>query len=145
MHVQVKMITGVWANTDTRSPLQFQFVADPTKSWKDIVLSELRVAIRNLQPTKVSIDGYYANPHENVTAEVVLKDGTKIPFDVPVFKDALTACHPHTLFYNGNRYVIDIMPNKDNPAHKEKYRGVIRRCNGTEHPIFVYGNILTFC
>lgn len=87
----------------------------------------------------------YENPYENVTAEVVLKDGTKIPFDVPVFKDALTACHPHTLFYNGNRYVIDIMPNKDNPAHKEKYRGVIRRCNGIEHPVFVYGNILTFC
>jgi len=64
MHVQVKMITGVWANTDTRSPLQFQFVADPTKSWKDIVLSELRAAIRSLEPTKVCIDGYYANPHE---------------------------------------------------------------------------------
>lgn len=64
MHVQVKMITGVWANTDTCSPLQFQFVANPTKSWKDIVLSELRAAIRNLQPTKVSINGYYANPHE---------------------------------------------------------------------------------
>lgn len=64
MHFQVKMITGVWANTDTRSPLQFQFVADPTKSWKDIVLSELRSAVRNLQPTKVSIDGYYANPQD---------------------------------------------------------------------------------
>ncbi len=64
MHVQVKMITGVWANTDTHSPLQCQFIADPTKSWKDIVLSELRSAIRSLQPTKVSIDGYYANPHE---------------------------------------------------------------------------------
>ena len=87
----------------------------------------------------------YENPYENALAEVVLKDGTKIPFDVPVFKDSLTACHPHTLFYNGNRYVIDIMPNKDNPAHKEKYRGVIRRCNGIEHPVFVYGNILTFC
>lgn len=64
MHIQVKMITGVWANTDTRSPLQFQSVADPKKSWKDIVLSELRVAIRNLQPTKVSINGYYANPQD---------------------------------------------------------------------------------
>lgn len=64
MHFQVKMITGVWANTDTRSPLQFQFVADPTKPWKDIVLSELRSAIRNLQPTKVSVDGYYANPQD---------------------------------------------------------------------------------
>lgn len=64
MHVQVKMITGVWANTDTRSPLQFQFVADPTKSWKDIVFSELCAAIRSLQPTKVSIDGYYANPQD---------------------------------------------------------------------------------
>ncbi len=96
----------------------------------------------------VSVSCYlfdYDNPYENVTAELVLKDGTKIPFDVPVFKDSLTACHPHTLFYNGNRYIIDIMPNKDNPAHKEKYRGVIRRCNGPEHPIFVYGNILTFC
>ncbi len=64
MHFQVKMITGVWANTDTRSPLKFQFVADPTKPWKDIVLSELRSAIRNLQPTKVSVDGYYANPQD---------------------------------------------------------------------------------
>lgn len=64
MHFQVKMITGVWANTDTRSPLQFQFVADPKKSWKDIVLSELCVAIRSLQPTKVSIDDYYANPQD---------------------------------------------------------------------------------
>ena len=87
----------------------------------------------------------YENPYENALAEVVLKDGTKIPFDVPVFTDIKTICHPHTLFYNGNRYVIDIMPNKDNPAHKEKYRGVIRRCNGIEHPVFVYGNILTFC
>lgn len=96
----------------------------------------------------VSVSCYlfdYEEPYENVIAEVVMKDGTKIPFDVPVFKDALTACHPHTLFYNGNRYVIDIMPNKDNPIHKEKYRGVIRRCNSLEHPVFVYGNILTFC
>lgn len=96
----------------------------------------------------VSVSCYlydYDNPYENVIAEVVLKDGTKIPFDVPVFKDALQACHPHTLFYNGNRYIIDIMPNDDDKTHKEKYRGVIRRCNGPEHPIFVYGNILTFC
>ena len=88
---------------------------------------------------------YDEEPYENVIAEVVMKDGTKIPFDVPVFKDALKACHPHTLFYKGNRYIIDIMPNDDDKTHKEKYRGVIRRCNGPEHPIFVYGNILTFC
>lgn len=96
----------------------------------------------------VSVSCYlfdYEEPYENVIAEVVMKDGTKIPFDVPVFKDALQACHPHTLFYNGNRYIIDIMPNDDDKTHKEKYRGVIRRCNGPEHPIFVYGNILTFC
>ena len=96
----------------------------------------------------VSVSCYlfdYEERYENVIAEVVLKNGTKIPFDVPVFTDIKTICHPHTLFYNGNRYVIDIMPNKDNPAHKEKYRGVIRRCNGIEHPVFVYGNILTFC
>lgn len=97
----------------------------------------------------VSVSCYlfdYEEPYEKVTAEVVLKDGTKIPFDVPVFKDIKTICHPHTLFYGGNRYVIDIMPNKDDPTHhKEKYRGVIRKCNGLEHPIFVYGNILTFC
>lgn len=95
----------------------------------------------------VSVSCYlfdYEEPYENVIAEVVMKDGTKIPFDVPVFKDAFQACHPHTLFYNGNRYVIDIMPN-DDKTHKDKYRGVIRRCNGPEHPIFVYGNILTFC
>lgn len=64
MQVQVKMITGVWANTDTHSPLQFQLVADPTKPWKDLVFSELCAAIRNLGPNKVSINGYYANPHE---------------------------------------------------------------------------------
>lgn len=96
----------------------------------------------------VSVSDYlfnYEELYENVIAEVVMKDGTKIPFDVPVFKNAVNACHPHTLFYKGNRYVIDIMPNKDNPAHKDKYRGVIRRCNGPEHPIFVYGYILTFC
>lgn len=96
----------------------------------------------------VSVSCYlfdYEEPYENVIAEVVMKDGTKIPFDVPVFKDAFQACHPHTLFYNGNRYVIDIMPNDGDKTHKEKYRGVIRRCNGPEHPIFVYGNILTFC
>ena len=69
MQVQVKMITGIWANTDTRSPLQFQFVADPTKSWKDIVLSELRSAIRHLNPSKVSIDGYYANAHDLILCD----------------------------------------------------------------------------
>jgi len=86
----------------------------------------------------------YEERYEKVTAEVVMKDGTRIPFDVPVFTDIRTICHPHTLFYNGNRYTIDIMPNKNDPAHKEKYRGVIHRCNGPEHPFPVYGNILTF-
>lgn len=85
-------------------------------------------------------DNYY----ENVTAEVVLKDGTKIPFDVPVFKDPYDICHSHTLFYNGNRYVIDIMLNNDDPTHKDKYRAVIRRCNGPESPVFVYGEVLAF-
>lgn len=64
MHVQVKMITGVWANTDTSRPIQFQFVADPAKPWKDTVLSELRAAVRNLQPAEVGIDGYTAGPQE---------------------------------------------------------------------------------
>lgn len=85
-------------------------------------------------------DNYY----ENVIAEVTLKDGTKIPFDVPVFKDPKEICHPHTLFYNGNRYVIDIMPNNDDPTHKDNYRAVIRRCNGPESPVFVYGEVLAF-
>lgn len=85
-------------------------------------------------------DNYY----ENVIAEVTLKDGTKIPFDVPVFKDPKDICHPHTLFYNGNRYVIDIMPNNDDPTHKDNYRAVIRRCNGPESPVFVYGEVLAF-
>ena len=81
---------------------------------------------------------------DNVTAEVVLKDGTKIPFDVPVFKDPKDICHPHTLFYKGNRYVIDIMLNNDDPTHEEKYRAVIRRCNGPESPVFVYGEVSAF-
>lgn len=43
------------------------------------------------------------------------------------------------------KMITGVWANTDNPAHKEKYRGVIRRCNGIEHPVFVYGNILTFC
>lgn len=65
MHVPVKMFTGIWENSQkSNNPLQFQFVADPTRPWKDVVLEQLRSAIRNLEPNKVSIDGYYANPHE---------------------------------------------------------------------------------
>lgn len=64
MHVPVKMFTGVWENAKNNNPLQFQFVADPTRPWKDVVLEQLRSAIRNLEPNKVNIDGYYANPHE---------------------------------------------------------------------------------
>lgn len=97
--------------------------------------------------TVLSVSQYisdYEHYYENVTAEVVLKDGTKIPFDVPVFKDPKEICHPHTLFYNGNRYVIDIMPNNDDPTHKDNYRAVIRRCNGPESPVFVYGEVLAF-
>ena len=66
----------------------------------------------------VSVSCYlfdYEEPYENVIAEVVMKDGTKIPFDVPVFKDALQA--------------------------DAKAIGTIK----SQHPIFVYGNILTFC
>lgn len=86
----------------------------------------------------------YKERYEKVTAELVLKDGTKIPFDVPVFTDIKTICHPHTLFYGGERYVIDIMPNDDDKTHKAKYRAVIRQCYGPEHPIVVYGNIVVF-
>lgn len=65
MHVPVKMFTGVWENAKNNNPFQFQFVADPTRPWKDVVLEQLRSAIRNLEPNKVSIDGYYANPPRN--------------------------------------------------------------------------------
>lgn len=94
----------------------------------------------------VSVSCYlfdYEERYEKVTAEVVLKNGIRIPFDVPVFTDIKTICHPHTLFYGGNRYVIDIMPN-DDKTHKAKYRGVIRQSYGQEHPVFVYGNIIVF-
>ena len=97
--------------------------------------------------TVLSVSQYisdYEHYYENVTAEVVLKDGTKIPFDVPVFKDPYDICHPHTLFYKGNRYVIDIMLNNDDPTHEENYRAVIRRCNGPESPVFVYGEVSAF-
>lgn len=97
--------------------------------------------------TVLSVSQYisdYGHYYENVTAEVVLKDGTKIPFDVPAFKDPYDICHPHTLFYKGNRYVIDIMLNNDDPTHEEKYRAVIRRCNGPESPVFVYGEVSAF-
>ena len=97
--------------------------------------------------TVLSVSQYisdYEHYYENVTAEVVLKDGTKIPFDVPAFKDPYDICHPHTLFYKGNRYVIDIMLNNDDPTHEEKYRAVIRRCNGPESPVFVYGEVSAF-
>lgn len=65
MHVPVKMFTGIWENSQkSNNPLQFQFVADPTRPWKDVVLEQLRGAIRDLEPNKVSIDGYDANSHE---------------------------------------------------------------------------------
>ena len=61
MHVPVKIITGVWENTNATSPISFQHVVNPTISWKDAVLDDLRNAIRHLNPSKVSIDGYFAN------------------------------------------------------------------------------------
>ena len=46
MHVPVKIITGVWENTNATSPISFQHVVNPTISWKDAVLDDLRNAIR---------------------------------------------------------------------------------------------------
>lgn len=36
------------------------------------------------------------------------------------------------------------LPNNDDPTHKDNYRAVIRRCNGPESPVFVYGEVLAF-
>ena len=82
----------------------------------------------------------YEEPFERVYAEIVLKDGTKIPFDVPVFKDPKDACHVHSFLYKGNRYIIDIMPN-DNRSRKEAFRASIHRCNGPEHAV-IYGHVI---
>lgn len=69
MHVPVKIITGVWENTNVTSPIAFQHIANPTISWKDAVLDDLRNTIRHLNPSKVSIDGYYANAHELILCD----------------------------------------------------------------------------
>ena len=82
----------------------------------------------------------YEEPYERVYAEIVLKDGTKIPFDVPVFKDPKTICHAHSFLYKGNRYIIDIMPN-DNRSRKEPFRASIHRSNGPEHAV-IYGHVI---
>lgn len=82
----------------------------------------------------------YVEPYERVYAEIVLKDGTKIPFDVPVFKDPKAICHAHSFLYKGNRYIIDIMPN-DNRSRKEAFRASIHRCNGPEHAV-IYGHVI---
>ena len=79
----------------------------------------------------------YEKPYERVYADIALKDGTKIPLDIPVFKDPREVCHAHPFLYNGNRYIIDIMPNDDR-SRKEAFRASIHRCNGPEHAV-IYG------
>ena len=69
MHVPVKVVTGIWENTNSQSPIQFQHIANPVAPWKDVILDELRNAFRHLNPSKVSIDGYYANAHDIVTCD----------------------------------------------------------------------------
>ncbi len=64
MHVQVKMITGIWQNDKDSNPLQFQFVADPLKPWHVTTLNELHASIVNLHPVKVLCDGYTASPED---------------------------------------------------------------------------------
>lgn len=64
MHVQVKMITGIWQNDKDYSPLQFQFVADPLKPWRIQALNELHASIVNLHPAKVVCNGYEASPED---------------------------------------------------------------------------------
>lgn len=83
------------------------------------------------------------NPIKRVNATITLKDGTVIPFDVPYFKDKKEICHPHRFIYNGNAYVIDILPNSPHFSH-DFYRAVIRRCWGEKHPIYLNGYIATF-
>ena len=62
MHVQVKMITGIWQNDKDSSPLQYQFVADPLKPWHITALNELHTFIVTLHPAKVHCEGYMASP-----------------------------------------------------------------------------------
>ena len=86
MHVPVKIITGVWENTNATSPISFQHVVNPTISWKDAVLDDLRNAIRHLNPSKVSIDGYFANAHDIITCDTweQVTDPTEKPKIYPV-------------------------------------------------------------
>ena len=58
MNTQIKIVTGVWENTNNRNPLNFQHITNPTESWEDTVFSELRTTIRNIKPSMVRIDDY---------------------------------------------------------------------------------------
>ena len=129
----------VWAYADEVTHLETDGAITNSVS----IITQDSVKVFTIFAIHFYVDCDINNPIKRVNATITLKDGTVIPFDVPYFKDKKEICHPHRFMYNGNAYVIDILPN-DPHFNQQSHRAVIRRCWGPESPVQVNGFIVQF-